>query len=45
MAVIPASGGDNRIKITIILFGCDFVIVFCKFDKTFSNNRIIAKQH
>lgn len=25
--------------------GCDFVIVFCKFDKIFSNNRIIAKQH
>ena len=27
------------------LNGCDFTIVFCKFDKIFSNNRIIAKQH
>ncbi len=25
--------------------GCDFANVFYKFDKTFSNNRIIAKQH
>ncbi len=28
-----------------IKLGCDFAIVFYKFDNIFFNNRIIAKQH